>query len=263
MSARVCTHLWLWPWQQHKRCALCGAVRTLHAGKYSIDASYYGAPGPAVHDVLRWSGTQAALAAGDAGMSAATGKLDAYIAAAGAAVPIVHALRSGLWIPTTDSPRLLAAAAQQVDFTGLDGDDDVMYRLVWVVENDSGGNCNYYLRPNGTITTNMRTTYINTVPGSSGNNTWELAFGSATQSALVGVEWIYASTAGPASGATIRRAWGASWRVQGSTGGALELRTTAWNETATNITSLRFYASAANGIGADSTIWLDKLGKVA
>jgi len=78
MSRTLCKklgkHMWLWPWQHTKRCAVCGAVKNLCTGENTISAN----PG-GVGDVMRWSGTQPALNEGDIGMDTSSGRPSAYI----------------------------------------------------------------------------------------------------------------------------------------------------------------------------------------
>jgi len=76
LCTRLGSHLWLWPWQVTQRCVLCGAMKNLHVGEQSITLSPAG-----VGDVARWSGSQAAAAAGDIGMDTSTGRGELYLAA--------------------------------------------------------------------------------------------------------------------------------------------------------------------------------------
>jgi len=74
LCKKIGRHFWLWPWQRCKRCIVCGAFQTLQAGENTITSSP-----SAGFDVLRWSGSQNALQAGDLGMDTATGRPQAYI----------------------------------------------------------------------------------------------------------------------------------------------------------------------------------------
>lgn len=66
-------HFWIPPWWEKNRyCLFCGTIDNFHAGQNSITLS----PG---HDVIRWSATQNALAAGDIGMNKSTGRIQQYV----------------------------------------------------------------------------------------------------------------------------------------------------------------------------------------
>lgn len=80
-------HLMLWPWMTVKRCLLCGAFNMLKVGGNTISLSPAG-------DVIRWSGTQAALALGDLGMNVATGRPSAFIS--GAARNLIYEGEGGM-----------------------------------------------------------------------------------------------------------------------------------------------------------------------
>lgn len=258
---RRCTHLWLWPWQRSRRCIKCGVFESLTVGQNSITLSPAG-----VGDVIRWSATKAAVAAGDLGMNQTSGKPSAYIAAASAAVDLVHEEQKGLWIPTDDSPQEIAAGTQTVNFTGLVGDTEKLYRLMFVIENDYAGNVQYTLRPNGAAPANQLTVTLYGTGAAAGSGTtadMRVADGTSAQDALIGIYYFWGSKVGPASGATIRRGIGGYARLEAATSGQVEIRGLSWNDTATAITSLRVYADQANGIGADSTLWLDRLGNIA
>lgn len=80
-------HMWLWPWQEHRRCACCGRFKSMAVGRHSITTA---------NDLIHWSVTQAPTAAGDLGMDVSSGRPSAWIG--GAARPLMHLYESEVFI---------------------------------------------------------------------------------------------------------------------------------------------------------------------
>jgi len=134
MSTGICKkrgkHLWMWPWQQTKRCLLCGAFKNLHVGESSLTWS----PDiPPVTDVLRWSSSESPTQAGDIGMSTVTGRPRSYISSASR--DLVHYDEAMVQIETIN----VAVPSQVINFTGLDGDIDIAYCLSGNFDGDNAG----------------------------------------------------------------------------------------------------------------------------
>ncbi|MDO8598089.1 MAG: hypothetical protein Q7R45_15880, partial [Sulfuricaulis sp.] len=113
-------HLFLWPWQNTKRCLFCGAFNELKVGQNTITTCPAG-----VGDLFRWSATKAAVAAGDLGMNQTTGRPSAYV---GAARDLAYTAELGSTLIETIT--VAGAAVASVTFSGLTGDTAKQYLLV-------------------------------------------------------------------------------------------------------------------------------------
>jgi len=144
----------------------------------------------------------------------------------------------------------VGADTQEVTFSGLNGDTDLVYLLLARIVNDAGVAVIYDLQPNGT-TTNQRFSYLawtSAATANVGGTTMAVGQLAATDTGLF-VVWFYAKT-----GET-RLSFGQNLTADST---AISGRNVVaiWNETATNVTSIDFFADAANGIGDGSALTL-------
>jgi len=136
MSVGICKkrgkHVWLWPWQQTKRCAVCGAFKNLKVGENTITWSPDLTP---VTDILRWSSSNGTSQAGDLGMTTGSGngRPRAYIHTLDR--DLVHIDETMVQIRTA----LVGVPTQIINFTGINGDEDIAYCLTGYFEGDNAG----------------------------------------------------------------------------------------------------------------------------
>jgi len=150
----------------------------------------------------------------------------------------------------------ISAATTSVTFSGLDGDTDEAYYLTFRIKFVGGIGKRLDWRPNGLTTnqasdrhyhadnnTHTRESYTSLVMTYSGGTADVLATGSMLIEAKTGLGRSY----------TVQAMHSESGITHGMDVGGL------WNETTTNLTSIDFVSSVANGIGADSVISLYKV----
>lgn len=96
-------HLWWAPWQETKRCLICGSFQNLTVGENSITSSPAG-----VGDVIRWSANKAAMAAGDLGMNVTSGRGQLFVSGTSKDIAVVNDIAGGpgvqLITPTAITP---------------------------------------------------------------------------------------------------------------------------------------------------------------
>jgi hypothetical protein len=157
----------------------------------------------------------------------------------------------------------ITTATQFVDFTGLDGNTDIFYMLVWAIRNGATTASNYFLQPNGTA---VSTTDLHVYADWNGTTASAVAsHATRTNGFILGyfdpnledIGWgvLYAKTG-------MRRKLSINEGCELSTGDPRWARSgwvSIWNETTTNITSLRVWADQANGLGVNTKIALFKL----
>jgi len=152
----------------------------------------------------------------------------------------------------------LSAPATTLTFSGLDGDDDEVYLLKYKIVKGVVATVLTTLRPNGATTNQAsRRTYGGTASGNV--NTTDIAIGgngsAATDDVEVGECWIDAKTG-------TKRSFHGQWsQINGA--GPTDLlwiiSSSAWTDTAANITSLDVVSDQANGLGAGSYFRLYRL----
>jgi len=154
-----------------------------------------------------------------------------------------------------------SAHATSYDFSGLDGDAAEEYFFVYRLVKDASGAQNTYLRPNA-ITTNQRFRgrYTGASVGELNDTTGGILLsnnGGAANDVDTGVGWIHADKVVIRTGET-------SWTQATSAAELFRIMGGwVWNETSTNITSLRLISTATNGIGVNSYLRLYRLRKAA
>ena len=150
------------------------------------------------------------------------------------------------------------SAATSYTFSGLDGDTDEVYVLVFRVKKAVASAMNIELQPNAATTNQVSSGHFAGPSGASGvlNNTTLrlMEDGDATNGNIsAGVAVIEAKTG-------ILRTMRCQWTVALASPAVYSAHFAGvWNETATNITSLVFIASQTNGIGTGSYARLYKL----
>lgn len=147
-----------------------------------------------------------------------------------------------------------------VTFSGLDGNTDGIYRLVYKIKNASGATPNYFWHPTG-VATNLhsRKGYTNTTDGTFTSNTHTdliLGFSNVNNTWLGGSIDIMARK-NPNSVASPLTYNGTAFNYDGTVNWAFFLGG-EWTETSTNLTSLDVISASANGIGNGSELWLYK-----
>lgn len=179
-----------------------------------------------------------------------TGKLD---------IPIVI---DGTWSVVYDSGNI-GTATNEVIASGLDGDIDEVYQIITRLVSESTGTSSYYIQPNSdsgdnygqqdlqgadsTLTSSRSTGY------GSGLNIGKAISGEVNMSNSI----FYAK-----SGKVRTSIDKSAVAISGTTVTEIHLDGHSWNNTATNVTSLRFYSSQANGIGVGSRIVILKRNKL-
>lgn len=153
-----------------------------------------------------------------------------------------------------------SGAATSFTFSGLDGDTDEVYLLLYKIVKNTASTMVTSLRPNG-VTTNQLTAYSygGLVGGgavSGGTSVAALAIGSnglGNGAVEVGLVYLSAKTG-------TRRLGHGEWSQSEGADNLLYLRNALhWTDTATNITSIDVVADVASGIGAGSYARLYKL----
>lgn len=153
----------------------------------------------------------------------------------------------------------LSGAATSVTLSGLDGDTDEVYLLLYRIIKNVVATINTDLRPNG-VTTN-RTTYLDYIgsAGAGAANTTDWHIGGNGSGGTGGVEagclWLDAKTGA-------RRTGCGEWVI--SDGGTHQIVRFMidWTDTAANITTLDVVCDQANGFGAGSFFRLYKVNRV-
>jgi len=143
----------------------------------------------------------------------------------------------------------------EVTISGLNGDEDVAYLLLFFSKNAAADNSLYYLRPNG-LTTNLS---YQRIAGNGTSITAERGTTGEINQNYVGSTGFSVLTMFAKSGR--QRRWVVHNSIQTSGGVAEMLHVGVWGDTSTVITSLKIVASLANGIGADSEIIILKASK--
>lgn len=155
--------------------------------------------------------------------------------------------------------KTVTANSTTLTFSGLDGDTDSAYMLVWSIINNAGANVFYSVQPNG-VTSNQGGTFSN----------WTTTFNSSTTSALTvgngldggnsyGVAYFYASKSID-SIARKRGTWSqGTYTSAAAAASGTFVSSGIWNESSTNVTSIEFESDSANGIGDGSRVCLYKL----
>lgn len=145
--------------------------------------------------------------------------------------------------------------------TGIDGNTDGIYRLIWKIKNVSGATPNYFWHPTG-VSTNLhsRKGYTNTTDGTFTSNTHTdliLGFASANNTWFSGSIDIYPRKSAHSVGAPMTYS-GTSFNWDGTVNWVFMIGG-EWTETSTNLTSIDVTAASSNGIGDGSELWLYKL----
>lgn len=158
--------------------------------------------------------------------------------------------------------KTITANATSVTFSSLDGNTDGVYRLVVKVLNNAASLTTYRLKPNG-LTSNLygQQQYV----ASSGGNAWGALDTGTVNPAFIsngaslwvtGTVDIYARKNAHSIAAPMLYTGFASSGDGSSM--LLHLVGGIWTDTSTNLTSLEYLASQANGIGDGSEFWLYK-----
>ena len=139
-------------------------------------------------------------------------------------------------------------------FTGLDGDTDLIYKLVYDIRTPNGVTVYYDLRPNG-LTTNLETQMMAGTGTSSAISELanHLAISFTNNERSVG-EMTIAASAG-----AMRATAGFDCRASAPIDSVALVYGGIWNDTSTNITSFTIAVSTGNNILQNSRFYLYKL----
>lgn len=153
--------------------------------------------------------------------------------------------------------KTVVANATTLTFSGLNGDTDEAYMLVWSMKNSTSSVTDLSWRPNG-VTTNQTGTRMPITSGSPSASTRTVLdlgrVGIAASNEAAGVSFFYARKV-VNSVARNRHAWSDSVEFQ-NTAVARWFSASTWAETSTNITSIDIVASVANAIADGSRFTL-------
>lgn len=158
------------------------------------------------------------------------------------------------------SVEVTGSAVQDIDLTGLDGDSDERYLLLFdLLWGGAPSAVEYWCYPNGSAISSGMTERLyssNAANGSAENvNEWRFAY---NYSRVLGNMEIAASSGD-------RRMWHSRTAVPTSTASDATTNHYAgfWNDTSANITSLKLHASNASGFAVGSKVHIYKLHKGA
>lgn len=151
----------------------------------------------------------------------------------------------------------LSAAATTLDIPSLEGNTDIVYGLICRFKNDYNGSSNYFIRPNNDTGANYgrQGMYgINTSAGAyQATGETELFITACdTMSSLAQSNTLIFAKSNYLRTFITQEEQTAS----GNTIGALALVGGVWNNTSSNIVSLRLYANQTNGLGVGTHIEL-------
>ena len=154
--------------------------------------------------------------------------------------------------------KIISTAVQSVTFSGLDGDVDEIYLITASIKKGSAGGGSFFIQPNSDSGVNYSYQFLRgvNVTVSAGRATWTgLGFAVAQTTGYQGIgkgilmaksgvqRHFLAERSGDMTGTTINDNLEIAW---------------LWSNTGSNITSLLFSDSVANGIGIGSYITLYK-----
>ena len=157
------------------------------------------------------------------------------------------------WI-LVESRSVTAADTTTQNFTGLDGDAAVLYLARFTFVHAGAGSVYYTLEPNGLTSNQFSTRHYGSGATDAAAATTDLRLvGTSASSQIRGQCLIWATTG-------VKRSVLVESMQSSATVVNIEHIGGTWTDTTTNITSLRFTASVANGIGIDSKIELYEQG---
>ena len=217
----------------------------LKFGSNTIDLSPSG-----VGDVIRWSGTQAALAAGDLGMDVSTGRPSAVIDDVVKA--LAHTDESGSLIKIES--KLVTVATDTLLFSGLDGNTSKNYQIRGRIVNDGGGTAFIEMNPNGDPLSSTLKNVRHTFDSAAGHS---VATATTPNVALInqGSEGQIIIDFMAKSGD--RRLWTSNVAVRNSSSQVVwQQFVTLWNDTTNNVTSIELNSTQGTGFGVDTELTL-------
>jgi hypothetical protein len=152
----------------------------------------------------------------------------------------------------------LTASAQDVTFSGLDGDTDGIYVLKANIKNANAGTAIYSIQPNGVTTNQLTATQIVTPTGTSQSTQAYWYFMGGLTTAKVGMATVEIQARKVQNSVALTRHMQA--RACHLSGGVFWNISIAgeWNESSTNITNLVVHSDVSNGNGDGSEYWLYK-----
>jgi len=247
-------HIWLWPWQRVKRCAICGGFNMMQVGENTISTT----------DSFIEMQTTAAPANATAGTQRVyldSGDLNKMKRkdSAGVVTTIEGGGAAGGMVLI--EKKVITSNSQTASFAGLTGETDEVYVLDVDFINNAGALVDYELRPNGTA------------PGANDDGarlTIDPVGGpTATDTAAQIVARLNTSGRGAArahffarrvANAINRRRFVFAIQARENAGDVLgDVWTSEWDETATNVSSIDIRATSASGIGNGSTLALYRM----
>lgn len=178
------------------------------------------------------------------------------------ALPLVSKFEvseAGIWAPNMGAQLLerktvTGSAVEEVEFTGLDGDEDRIYHLICMIKNADTVARTYYLRPNdvgGTDTDSSRIRWDGTDHDTSESTYLRICSASAGEWMLADV-LLYAKSGQPRMMRAIE-----AYEESGDGRGAVHCG--VWEDTSANITSLVINGSAAGTIAVGSELSLYRM----
>lgn len=247
------SHLWIPPWWKGNRvCLLCGRHEGITVGENSIQLS------PSGTDVIKWSASGVPSAQGDLGMDSATGLPQCYTG--GSATALSTSGGSGGLIFV--EKKTIESNSQQYDFSSLDGDSDYVYFMTYSLINNNGGGsaASYYVRPNGS-NTNCSSTKLRWYSGTSHavtSNASEIQIGEASDADYTFGAFYFFANSESESQAFNRSVVSLLSTDLGGYPDGYAMHG-LWQDTSTNLTSIRIYSTVADGLGKGSEMVLYKL----
>jgi hypothetical protein len=162
---------------------------------------------------------------------------------------------AGVW-EFVQEQQVAGAAVTDIDFTGLDGDTDIRYRIFARVVKGATGAISYSVQPNQ-IASNQDVSRM--LAGGTGSVLDEpYTFLLMTRSGLA-VGSVHTCTADLDAATGQIRGWRSkNSLISTSAAGSAEYIGGGWNESATNITNLRFHSNVGSGWGIGTVIQLWK-----
>lgn len=153
----------------------------------------------------------------------------------------------------------LTTAATSITISGLDGNTDILYKLVCKFVNDGGAGSTYGLRPNNDTGSNYGYQYLVGRASVANCNRGVLALFelAALESTGVGNVNLVKGILYAKSGYVRTFIRETVENVSGTTVNATSIEAESWNNTADNITSLVFVSDQANGFGVGTYICLE------
>jgi hypothetical protein len=146
----------------------------------------------------------------------------------------------------------LGSAVTEVTFSGLAGDTDYCYLLLWRVENTTGSGTNLSLQPNAVSSNQVSDAMSWDGTGDGHGTTATLRFAHVETTRVGMGRVLFMAATG------LRRGGGSAQKRQSSVAANVQAMDMAmlWNETATAITSLVVSASEAGSINTGSSFHL-------